>query len=87
MAEEEAGQAAMELEEALVAAAIAWLSEQWGNHKPCPYCGNAEWTVGVPTKWAGPEPIFPVTCDRCGNTVLINAVQAGVVATGDIEDL
>lgn len=83
----EAEQATMELEEALVAAAIAWLSDQWGIHKPCPYCGNAEWTVGLPVRWAGPEPIFPVTCDTCGNTALINAILAGVVTQWHAKDL
>lgn len=86
-AQEEVGAAAMDLEEALVAAAIAWLSEQWGTHKPCPYCGNAEWTVGLPIKWAGPAPVFTVTCNQCANTVLINAVAAGVLEEDDVEDL
>lgn len=82
--EEDLADAAEQLEEALVAAAISWLEERWGGQRPCPYCGNTEWTVGRPFTAAliggdALTPHFPVTCHRCGNTALINAAWAGLI--------
>lgn len=63
--------------------AIEWLSQKWGS-RPCPYCGDFAWQVGTPLeiRLADDElmsPAFPVMCGNCGNTVLINAVVAGLV--------
>lgn len=84
--EDELGDAAMALEEALVASSIAWLEKHWGNHKPCPYCGSPDWTVYRPKRAGDLGLYFPVTCDNCGNTAFIDAVQAGVVEPGEMED-
>lgn len=88
--DDEFAAAAEQLEEALVAAAINWLEERWGDQQPCPYCGNKEWTVGRPftaalISGAAFTPHFPVTCNECGNTALINAVWAGLVTEDQAE--
>jgi hypothetical protein len=75
--------------------AVAWLEKRWspgGETPACPYCGTREWSVGVPAlllsaaggvpgggPWGGMSPVFPVMCLHCGNTVLINAILAGIV--------
>lgn len=89
--EEEFANAAEQLEEALVAAAIDWLEDRWGDQQPCPYCGNKEWTVGRPftaalISGAAFTPHFPVTCNQCGNTALINAVLSGLIPEGPVND-
>jgi hypothetical protein len=67
--------------------AIAWVREKWGE-RPCPYCQHLEWQVGTPLEipLASGEvmsptmsPTFPVMCGNCGNTVLVNAILAGLV--------
>jgi DNA-directed RNA polymerase subunit RPC12/RpoP len=66
---------------------IDWLEQKWGPNRACPYCGNQEWTIGVPVEFlteAVPPrrfarkltPVYPVTCTNCGNTVLINPAMA-----------
>ena len=66
------------------------LNEKWRG-QPCPYCGgnwvisnkvfelrefqNGNIVIGV-----GPiQPVVPVTCDNCGNTVLINPLVLGAL--------
>lgn len=62
---------------------IRWLAVVWGPNKPCPYCGNVEWTVNPQVQLATRPirryqttgylaPVLPVICTNCGNTVLIN---------------
>jgi hypothetical protein len=80
-----------DLQRAQIAAAISWLARKWGEEaKPCPYCGTAAWHVGTPQYidvgfghgepgFSTMSPTFPVMCSNCGNTVLINAVLAGLV--------
>ena len=70
---------------------IEHLNSKWGN-KPCPMCSESKWTVsdtvyemrefhgGNMVIGNGPIiPIIPVSCNNCGNTVLVNAIQAGAV--------
>jgi hypothetical protein len=70
---------------------IKYLSDKWQG-KPCPMCGHAGWSVqdyvfelsvfqrGGLVVGGGPlVPVVPVFCDNCGNTVLVNAISAGVV--------
>jgi hypothetical protein len=64
--------------------AIKWLIERWGTERPCPYCSNPQWRIGTPVEFLlvsgeATAPHFPVLCTNCGNTVLINAVHAGIV--------
>lgn len=71
---------------------IGYLKERWAG-RPCPMCGHAGWSVqdsvfelrefhgGSMVIGSGPLiPVVPVTCNNCGNTVLVNAIVAGVVA-------
>jgi len=69
---------------------IDFLSEKWGG-KGCPMCGKGPWNVPDNTfqlmefhsgnlVMGGPLiPVIPVSCGNCGNTVLVNAIIAGVV--------
>ena len=71
--------------------AAKWASERWKRPADCIVCGSNNWTIGDVLELRpfrggnfvigrGPIfPVFPVTCNVCGNTVFINAVAAGVV--------
>ncbi len=70
---------------------INHLKEKWGG-RPCPQCGVGNWGVsdtvyelrefnqgnfvigGVPIM-----PVIPVTCNNCGNTILVNAMLSGAI--------
>jgi hypothetical protein len=69
---------------------IKHLNEKWAGRK-CAQCGVGNWqiqdsvfelrqygggglVVGLPI-----IPVVPVTCANCGNTVLVNAILAGVL--------
>jgi len=72
-----------DLHATFIQAAIDWLAEKWGPSRQCPYCGNDEWTVSVPVNLLLESretlpPHFTSTCTNCGNTVFINAIQAGL---------
>ena len=71
--------------------AIEHLRAKW-SQRPCPMCGIAQWSVqestyqllefnqGVGLSIGGPLiPVLPVTCNNCGNTILVNAIKAGLV--------
>lgn len=70
---------------------IGYLKDKWRN-RPCPMCAHASWTVqenvfelreyhggNMVIGGSALVPVVPVTCSNCGNTVLINAIIAGVV--------
>jgi hypothetical protein len=70
---------------------INHLKEKWGGQK-CPLCLHGEWSVqdnayelrefhGGSMVIGGSAliPVVPVTCNNCGNTVLINGIIAGLV--------
>jgi len=71
---------------------IAYLKSKWGETLRCPMCTNTEWDVQESTyelrEWnphtlvsTGPVlPLIPVVCTNCGNTILVNAIAAGIVA-------
>ena len=70
---------------------INHLKSKWQG-RPCPLCGVGNWNVsdtvyefrefrhgdfvigGVPI-----VPVIPVTCNNCGNTILVNAIVSGAV--------
>ncbi len=70
---------------------IGFLAEKWRG-RSCPVCGVGPWNVHNSTfelrefnegnmVLGGPViPVIPVICANCGNTVLINAIMAGVMA-------
>ncbi len=69
---------------------VAWVKEKWKNFA-CPYSGDTSWNIGEilvqTTQFTGGSlriggPIFPMfilTCDGCGHTVFVNAIQAGIL--------
>jgi hypothetical protein len=69
---------------------INYLREKWAG-RPCPLCAVGNWTVQTSAfelrqfyegnmVLGGPIiPVVPVVCTNCGNTVLVNALIAGVV--------
>ena len=76
---------------------IQHLDAKWGN-KPCPICDSNSWYVsdkvyelrefhngnlivaGVPI-----FPVIPVTCNNCGNTVMVSALKAGAIEKSNVE--
>lgn len=77
-----------------IAKIVSFLKEKWGG-RICPLCQSGGWIVqdscfqlmtynsgGIVL--GGPViPVIPVTCNNCSNTVLINAILAGVVNPND----
>ena len=69
---------------------IALLQEKWKGRN-CPLCGEGNWEVqekpfelrefhGGAMVFGGVIiPVIPITCSNCGNTILVNAIKAGVV--------
>lgn len=67
-----------------------WLTNKWGANKQCPMCGHVSWSAGpMPglvvrgandsgDMMAGGYPCVVVTCTNCGNTILVNAIVAGI---------
>lgn len=76
---------------------IEHLNSKWGK-RPCPMCGQNSWTVsdtvyelrefhgGNLVLGSGPiYPIIPVSCNNCGNSVMINAIQSGAIEKPIVE--
>lgn len=74
------------------------LRVKWGARQ-CPMCGTAGFTVegslfmllqytpGVGLRLGGPVfPVVPVTCNNCGNTILVNAVVADLIPAGNVAE-
>jgi predicted RNA-binding Zn-ribbon protein involved in translation (DUF1610 family) len=59
-------------------AARNWLVEKWGEHFPCPVCGNVEWTVSEvgPAVQPAAYLTFHVICGYCGNAMQVVPGQA-----------
>lgn len=71
---------------------IEHLKTYWGEDRKCPMCGNNAWSVsnvicevkqhqkGFPGQATSGTifPVIPVTCSKCGNTILINAIVANL---------
>jgi hypothetical protein len=73
---------------------IQHLSEKW-HGKACPMCNSGPWAIGTEIfelrEFHGGNfvlesskilPVVNVTCTNCGNTILINAITAGLVNRG-----
>ena len=72
---------------------IEHLRQTWGE-RSCLWCQGDDWSVGDDVfelrKYAGGGlmvggapvvPVVPVTCNKCGNTVLINAIVGSVMSS------
>jgi hypothetical protein len=69
---------------------IEHLKAKWAG-RPCPLCLVGNWNVHDSTFQltefnegsmviGGPViPVIPVICNNCGNTVLVNAITAGLI--------
>ena len=79
-------------EELILRKVIDHVQGTWGEGM-CPLCGKKSWAVGDAVfelrKHEGGGlrvgnvpviPVVPVTCNVCGNTVLINALKCGALA-------
>lgn len=78
---------------------INYLNEKWKNVS-CPLCKKGPWGISDSTfelrEFHGGNmviggqssilPVVPVTCNNCGNTVLISALKAGVIEQETAEE-
>lgn len=68
---------------------IGNLTEKWKDN-PCPMCKSQSWTVSDKIfemrEFNGGNlvigsgsiyPVIPVTCNNCGNSIMVNAVTSG----------
>jgi hypothetical protein len=74
--------------DSLLDGAIAWVRQKWGEQRPCPYCGDSTWEVGMPFEFTRGSSdavalAFPVIRSNCGNTALINTGRAGLAPAQD----
>lgn len=70
---------------------VEHLRKTWGHNRTCPLCSKGPWQIqdkffqlleftGGGLTVGGPViPVVPITCANCGNTVLVNALRAGVI--------
>lgn len=74
---------------------IEMLNKKWAT-KTCPMCGVNSWTISeniytpvmvekTGAMYMGKDllPLVPVTCDNCGNTILVNAKAINCITEGD----
>lgn len=71
--------------------AMDWLDKHWRGSRICPVCQNNSWGISDEVVEMRPfrggslivggsiYPLFTVTCDTCGHTLLFNALVAGLV--------
>lgn len=74
---------------------ISHINEKWKPPFECACCKANSWSIGKQVfqiaeffsgglRVGGPVlPLAAVTCENCGNTVLINALLAGVIAPAE----
>ena len=72
---------------------VEHLRTRW-HGTPCPMCTVGKWQVqesvyqlsefkdGALVVGGPGIPVIPVTCGNCGNTILINAIAAGILKPG-----
>lgn len=70
---------------------VRFLNERWSGLKVCPVCQNNNWNIPdklVEVREYSPGklvigspvyPLIPLTCTVCGNTILFNAIVAGIL--------
>lgn len=76
----------------------AWLTKKWTPTRTCFQCGATAWTatahpvflqigqVGIGLTVAA-FPCVAVICQNCGNTILVNAIIAGIVSPPDAKEV
>jgi ribosomal protein S27AE len=76
---------------------ISHLNTKWQN-KPCPMCGESNWSVSdkvfemrefhggnIVLGGGAIQPVIPVTCSNCGNSIMVNALVIGVINKPSVE--
>ena len=70
---------------------IDWLNQKWIGEKKCPICNFNNWAIseqilelreysGGGLKIGGPVyPLFSLTCQNCGHTLLFNSLVSKVL--------
>ena len=70
---------------------LEWLNSKWVGLKRCSVCGDNSWNIsdrvfemrefhgGAMVLGGILQPVIPVTCGNCGNTLYFNAIHAGIV--------
>lgn len=67
--------------------AMDWIRENWSKPTECQICGTDSWGIGDqiveirPSSAGSIYPHFFVYCQKCGHTILFNAVIAGLIPT------
>jgi hypothetical protein len=76
---------------------LEWLNSKWYGMKKCPVCDNNSWNISdrvfeMREFYGGSmvlggilQPVIPVTCANCGNTLYFNAIQAKIVKQKEME--
>lgn len=77
---------------------IKHLETKWGADKPCPMCGSKNWVVSDKVyelrEYHGGNiviggspivPIIPVSCDNCGNTIMVNPLISNTLKLPNVE--
>ena len=73
------------------------LNQLWQGVKACPICNTEKWNVSDKmfelrelniSKEENPDvcPIIPITCDTCGNMVLLNAIHLGFTFSVEVDE-
>lgn len=72
------------------------IKDKWGEHCPCPMCGQLKWSVdgsiyrlaalSTATHAAHSlvQPLATIRCTHCSNVVLIHLTQSGIVDPDDL---
>ena len=76
---------------------IQFLNEKWQG-RPCPMCHMSTWSAqnkifelrefhggGLVIGGSPIIPVIPITCNNCGNTILINAIKTKIVISEEEE--
>lgn len=74
---------------------IGKLNSLWKNQKICQVCQNNNWSVsdivfelreyhggGMVISGSGILPLISITCQNCGQTILMNAMSLGIIKPG-----
>ncbi len=73
------------------------LNELWKGAKACPLCNTEKWNVSdklfeirelsvSKEENADVCPIIPITCDTCGNMILLNAIYLGFTFSLEVDE-
>ena len=75
------------------------LYDLWKGARACPICQSTKWNISdtifeirefyegvvVGGKSVGIQPVITITCETCGHTILLNAINLGFVETSHVQ--